>query len=103
MNVQNIFNSLNAGKCCTLCPLLFLSFKINFLCKSACWVILHVFFLSSADFFLKKYHKFLSGTLSGCQNSLNSDQAGHFVGPDLGPNCLQRFSIQKVATSRQRV
>ena len=25
-------------------------------------------------------------------NSLDSDQAGHFVGPDLGPNCLQRLS-----------
>ena len=23
-------------------------------------------------------------------NSLNPDQARHFVGPDLGPNCLQR-------------
>ena len=25
-------------------------------------------------------------------NSLDSDQARHFVGPDLGPNCLQRLS-----------
>ena len=25
-------------------------------------------------------------------NSLDPDQAGHFVGPDLGPNCLQRLS-----------
>ena len=25
-------------------------------------------------------------------NSLDSDQAQHFVGPDLGPNCLQRLS-----------
>ena len=24
--------------------------------------------------------------------SLNPDQAQHFVGPDLGPNCLQRLS-----------
>ena len=23
---------------------------------------------------------------------LDPDQAGHFVGPDLGPNCLQRLS-----------
>ena len=29
---------------------------------------------------------------SGCQNSLDPDQARHFVGPDLGPNCLQRLS-----------
>ena len=25
-------------------------------------------------------------------NSLDPDQAGHFVRPDLGPNCLQRLS-----------
>ena len=25
-------------------------------------------------------------------NSLDSDQVRHFVGPDLGPNCLQRLS-----------
>ena len=25
-------------------------------------------------------------------NSLDQDQAQHFVGPDLGPNCLQRLS-----------
>ena len=25
-------------------------------------------------------------------NSLDLDQARHFVGPDLGPNCLQRLS-----------
>ena len=31
-------------------------------------------------------------------NSLDPDQAQHFVGPDLGPNCLQRLS----AVSRQQ-
>ena len=25
-------------------------------------------------------------------NSLNADQAGHFVSPDLGKNCLQKLS-----------
>ena len=25
-------------------------------------------------------------------NRLDPDQAGHFVGPDLGPNCLERLS-----------
>ena len=34
-------------------------------------------------------------------NSLDSDQARHIVGPDLGPNCLQRLSTDD--TSRQRV
>ena len=28
-------------------------------------------------------------------NSLDPDQARHFVGPDLGPNCLQRSSAEK--------
>ena len=27
---------------------------------------------------------------SRVSNSLDSDQDGHFVSPDLGPNCLQR-------------
>ena len=34
-------------------------------------------------------------------NSLDPDQAQRFVGPDLGPNCLQRLSTDD--TSRQRV
>ena len=34
-------------------------------------------------------------------NSLDPDQARHFVGPDLGPNCLHRLSAD--GTSRQRV
>ena len=34
-------------------------------------------------------------------NSLDPDQARQFVGPDLGPNCLQKLSANK--TSRQRV
>ena len=34
-------------------------------------------------------------------NSLDPDQARHFVGPDLDSNCLQRFTADD--TSRQRV
>ena len=34
-------------------------------------------------------------------NSLDPGQARHFVGPDLGPNCLQMLSTD--GTSRQRV
>ena len=33
-------------------------------------------------------------------HSLDPDQARHFVRPDLGPNCLQRFAD---GTSRQGV
>ena len=29
-------------------------------------------------------------------NSLDPDQARHFVGPDLGPNCLQRLPADVV-------
>ena len=37
-------------------------------------------------------------------NSLDPDQAQHFVGPDLGPNFLQRLSADdKVTASGQRV
>ena len=37
-------------------------------------------------------------------NSLDPDQARRFVGPDLGPNCLQRYQkTTKVATSGERV
>ena len=52
-------------------------------------------FLSSVDFFLtsnfskkkifQEYHQSVN------LNSLDPDQARHFVGPDLGPNCLQRL------------
>ena len=35
-------------------------------------------------------------------NNLDPDQDRRCVGPDLGPNCLQRLSAEeKVATSRQ--
>ena len=34
-------------------------------------------------------------------NSLDREKARHFVGPDLGPNCLQRLSADD--SSRERV
>ena len=34
-------------------------------------------------------------------NSLDPDQARHFVGPDLDPNCLQRLVAD--GTSKQRI
>ena len=43
--------------------------------------------LSSADFF----KKIISGTLSE-SNGSNQDQDRCSIGPDLGPNCLQRLS-----------
>ena len=35
---------------------------------------------------------FFSSGLPSVSNSLDPDQARHFVGPDLGPNCLQNIS-----------
>ena len=32
--------------------------------------------------------------------SLNPDQAQHFVGPDLGPNCLQRLSTEDTSIGK---
>ena len=60
----------------------------------ACWVILHAF-LSSVDFFLeinflKKSFRNTIRVSNTC--SLDPDQARHFVGPDLGPICLQWLS-----------
>ena len=37
-------------------------------------------------------------------NSLDPDQDRHYVGPDLGPNCLQSLSATtKVTASREKV
>ena len=51
--------------------------------------------LSSADFFKQTFsnHSILSGIdiIRGL-NSLDADQDPPSVGPDLGPNCLQRLS-----------
>ena len=56
--------------------------------------------LSSADFFQNQFFSKNSNTIK-VSNSLDPDQARHFVGPDLGPNCLQRLSEDD--TCRQRV
>ena len=46
--------------------------------------------------FFQEYHHSIR-----LSNSLDPDQARHFVGPDLDPNCLQRLSADN--TSRQGV
>ena len=48
-------------------------------------------------FFLNQlFQKVLLG-LPSVSNSLDPDQARHFVGPDLDPNCLQRLSAYNVS------
>ena len=49
-----------------------------------------VCFLTSVDFFLINFFKKISG-IPSVSNSLVPDQARHFVGPDLGPVCLQKL------------
>ena len=50
---------------------------------------------SSADFFSKlTYSKNYFINIISMSNSLNPEQDQHSVGPDLGPNCLQRLSAE---------
>ena len=51
-------------------------------------------FLSSADFFPKNSFR----NIIRVSNSLDPDYARHFVGPDLGPNCLQRLSADDTSS-----
>ena len=58
--------------------------------------------LSSADSFSKStFSKNYFRNTIRVSNSLDPDQARHFVGSDLSPNCLQKVSADD--TSRQRV
>ena len=58
----------------------------------ACWENFPAF-LSSADFFQKStFSKNSVRNTIGVSNNLDPDQARQNVGPDLGPNCLQRLS-----------
>ena len=56
-------------------------------------VFLHAFIGRLLIFFQNQLFrkKSLTNTIR-VLNSLDPDQARHFVGPDLGPNCLQKLS-----------
>ena len=55
-------------------------------------LLLHAF-LSSADFFKNQlFRKILSEIPSECEIVWTQIRSDLFVGPDLGPNCLQRLS-----------
>ena len=47
------------------------------------------FFLSCAEFFQNHFLKIFFKNTIRVANSLDLDQIRHFVGPDLGQNCLQ--------------
>ena len=55
--------------------------------------------------FFKKKKSFRNTIRVSILNSLDPDHDQHSVGPDLGPNCLQRFKQQmtKSAPSRESV
>ena len=54
------------------------------------------FVLASADFFSKSTFFENSFRISiRVSNNMNPDQDRHFVGPDQGPNCLQRLGCQQ--------
>ena len=58
-------------------------------------------FLPSADFFqIQLFRKILSENTIRVSNSLDPDQARRFVGPDLGPNCLQRLSAEDTSSQK---
>ena len=67
--------------------------------------IFHNFLLSAIFFFKINYFKKKKNRNTIIvPNSLDPDQARHFVGPDLGPNCLPKLSADdKFATSRHTV
>ena len=64
-----------------------------FACLTLCPLGVFPAFSSSADFFSKStFSKNSFKNTIKVSNSLDPDQARHFVGPDLGPNCLQKLS-----------
>ena len=49
-------------------------------------------FVVCGFFFKINFYKKIFQEYHRVSNNLDLDQAGHFVGPDLGPNCLQKLS-----------
>ena len=55
---------------------------------------LHIVYFFMIDFFSQKltFSKYSFGYTVRASNGLDPDQGRRFVGPDLGPSCLQRLS-----------
>ena len=60
-----------------------------------------MFFFLSTDYFLQN-SEHSTGLHCTCRvaNRLDLDQARHFVGPDLAPNCLHRLSADDNSRNR---
>ena len=54
--------------------------------------ILHAFLSSDGLFQNYLFQEKIPSGIPSASNSLEPDQARHFVGPDMGPDCLQRLS-----------
>ena len=89
---------------CQNIPTVLFSLKFietNILKLFANWEIMHAFFCRLLIFFFKIdfFEKFFQEYHQSV--SLDPNQARHFVGPNLGPTCLQKLSADN--TSRLRV
>ena len=60
--------------------------------NSAFWVIMQAFFVVSCFIFKIDFSEYCFRNTTSVSNSLDPDQGRRFVGPDLGPNCLQKLS-----------
>ena len=60
----------------------------------ACWVIFHVLVVICFLFLKLSFSKISFWNIISVSNILDPDQDRHSVGPDLGPNCLQRLSAE---------
>ena len=61
--------------------------------------------MSSADFFNNFFYNFSKNSFRNTirvSNSLSPDQAQHFIGPDLGPNCLQKLTADDTRTKEAK-
>ena len=68
----------------------------------ACWVILHAFCGLLLYFKINFFRKILSGIPTiRVSKSWDPDQARHFVGPDLDPNCLQDYQQTTLACKEE--
>ena len=63
-------------------------------------VILHAFFAVCWIFSKSTFSNNYFRNIISVSNRLNPDQARRFVGPDLGPNCLQRLSADDTCWQR---
>ena len=59
--------------------------------NSACWVIFHAFVVLFWLYFKINFFKNFLRNIIRVSNGLDPDQDRQYVGPDLGPNCLQKL------------